>query len=80
MLTGVLSTDDFYGELAPQLAVALGWSQSSAVSDVSFAGAVVEVRQKCEGGLAAYLEMDMPAVIGLQTSVNPRETLQQQAA
>lgn len=71
VLTGVLSTDDLYGELAPQLGATLGWPQASAISNVSVAGSVLTVRQEYAGGLAALLEMDMPAVIGLQTAAKP---------
>ena len=71
VLTGVLSTDDLYGELAPQLAAALGWPQASAISDVTLEGEVVTVRQEYSGGMAAHLEMDLPAVIGLQTATKP---------
>jgi len=71
VLTGVLSTDDLYGELAPQLAAALGWPQASAISDVTLEGQVVTVRQEYAGGMAAHLEMDLPAVIGLQTATKP---------
>ena len=71
VLTGVLSTDDLYGELAPQLAASLGWPQASAISDVTLDGKVITVRQEYAGGMAAYLEMDLPAVIGLQTATKP---------
>ena len=71
VLTGVLSTDDLYGELAPQLAACLGWPQASAISDVRLEAEFVTVRQEYAGGVASYLEMDLPAVIGLQTAATP---------
>ncbi|WP_079203582.1 hypothetical protein [Pseudomonas sp. CC6-YY-74] len=71
VITGILSTDDLYGELAPQLAARLNWPQASAISDVRLSGSTVMVRQEYAGGLAAHLEIDLPAVIGLQTATSP---------
>lgn len=71
VITGIQSTDDLYGELAPQLAASLGWPQASAVSDVQIEGSTVIVRQEYAGGLAALIEIDLPAVIGLQTASRP---------
>ena len=71
VLVGVLSTSDLFGELAPYLASHLGWPQASAVSDVSIEGSAVTVRQEYSGGRAALLEMDTPAVVGLQTAAQP---------
>lgn len=71
VLSGILSTDDLYGELAPQLAAALDWPQASAVSSVSVEGNILTVRQEYAGGLAALLDIDLPAVIGLQTAAQP---------
>lgn len=71
VLTGVLATDDLYGELAPFLAAELGWRQASAVSDVTVEGARAVVRQEYAGGRAARLALTLPAVVGLQTASQP---------
>ena len=71
VLTGVLATDDLYGELAPFLAAELGWPQASAVSDMQIEGTSVIVRQEYSGGRAARLALPLPAVIGLQTASQP---------
>ena len=71
VLTGVLSTDDIHGELAPFLAAALGWPQASAVSDVRIEGSEAIVRQEYSGGKAARLALALPAVVGLQTASQP---------
>lgn len=70
VITGILSTDDLYGELAPTLSAMLNWPQASAVSDVQFDGDKVVVRQEYAGGIAALVELDLPAVIGLQTAAS----------
>ncbi len=71
VLTGVLSTDDLYGELAPLLGAILDWPQVSAASQVTQKGASVTVRQEYSGGAAAMVEMQLPAVVGLQTASRP---------
>ncbi len=71
VITGILSTDDIYGELAPQLAARLSWPQASAISDIQVEGSSIVVRQEYAGGVAALLELDLPAVIGLQTAASP---------
>ena len=71
VLTGVLSTDDLYGELAPQLGAKLNWPQVSAISDVQIQDSMATVRQEYSGGFAAQLEVDLPAVIGLQAATSP---------
>lgn len=71
VLAGILSTDDLYGELAPQLAAKLNWPQASAISNVQLDDGVVTVRQEYAGGVAAFLELETPAVIGLQTAGQP---------
>lgn len=71
VLVGVLSTDDLFGELAPCLAAELGWSQASAISDFRIDNDKIIVRQEYAGGRAALLEMNTPAVIGLQTATQP---------
>ena len=71
VLTGVLSTDDLYGELAPQLGALLDWPQVSAASGVTPGDGVVTVRQEYAGGRAAVMEMALPAVIGLQAATRP---------
>jgi electron transfer flavoprotein beta subunit len=71
VITGILSTDDLYGELAPQLAANLNWPQASAISDVRLHEKTVTVRQEYAGGFAAHLDIDLPAVIGLQTAASP---------
>lgn len=71
VLTGVLSVDDLFGELAPLLGAGLKWPQVSAVSHVSLDQDRLVVRQEYSGGRAARLRLGLPAVIGLQTATQP---------
>jgi electron transfer flavoprotein beta subunit len=71
VLTGVQAADDLFGQTAPYLAAALGWPHVSVVSGVELAGAVVRVHQEYAGGRMATLEVDLPAVLGVQAAPQP---------
>ncbi len=71
VLTGVQAADDLFGQTAPFLAAELGWPHVSVVSGVEPAGAAVRVRQEYAGGRMAVLEVDTPAVIGVQAAPQP---------
>jgi electron transfer flavoprotein beta subunit len=71
VLTGVQAADDLYGQTAPYLAAALGWPHVSVVSGVELAGATVHVNQEYAGGRIASLELDLPAVLGVQAAPQP---------
>nr|WP_242509507.1 hypothetical protein [Rhodovulum imhoffii] len=71
VLTGVLSTDDIYGELAPQLGALLDWPQVSAVSNVALGDGVATLQQEYSGGISARIEVQLPAVVGLQAATQP---------
>jgi electron transfer flavoprotein beta subunit len=71
VVTGVQTIEDAFGQLAPYLGAALGWSQVSAAGGIVPAGASVLVRQEYSGGEASVLEVALPAVIGLQTASQP---------
>jgi electron transfer flavoprotein beta subunit len=71
VLTGVQAADDLFGQTAPFLAFALGWPHVSVVSGVESAGDKVHVHQEYAGGRVATLELDLPAVIGVQAAPQP---------
>jgi len=71
VLTGVQTAEDLYGQLAPILGALLDWPQASAISGVSLEGNALRARQEYSGGRQALLELDLPAVIGLQTASKP---------
>ena len=71
VLTGVQAADDLFGQTAPYLAAALGWPHVSVVSGVELAGDKVHVHQEYAGGRTATLELDLPAVIGVQAAPQP---------
>lgn len=72
VLTGVQSAEDRDGQLGPLLAGALGAPHVSVVSGVEPAGdKAVTVKQEYAGGVMAELEVDLPAVIGVQAAEKP---------
>jgi electron transfer flavoprotein beta subunit len=71
VLTGVQAADDLFGQTAPYLAAALGWPHVSVISGVEIAGDKVRVHQEYAGGRMATLELDLPAVIGVQAAPQP---------
>ena len=71
VLTGVQAVDDLHGQLAPILATRLGWPHVSVVSGVTLEGAKVRVQQEYSGGRMATLELDLPAVVGVQAAARP---------
>jgi electron transfer flavoprotein beta subunit len=70
VLTGVQAIDDLDGQLGPLLATALDLPHVSVVTHIAVGsdGRTVSVHQEYAGGLVAELEVDLPAVLGVQTS------------
>ncbi len=69
VLTGVQSAEDRDGQLGPLLASALGIPNVSVVSAVEPAdGNAVVVKQEYAGGVMAEMEVDLPALIGVQAA------------
>ena len=71
VLTGVQAADDLHGELAPILASTLAWPHLSVVSGVELTGMAALVQQEYSGGRTAALEVDLPAVLGVQAAARP---------
>lgn len=70
ILTGVQAADDRDGQVGILLASILGLPHVSVVSGVEPAagGKAVTVRQEYSGGIMAELEVDLPAVLGIQAA------------
>ncbi len=73
VLTGVQAIDDLDGQVGPLLAAALDLPHVSVVTHIALAadGRTVTANQEYAGGVVAEFEVDLPAVLGVQTS---RET------
>ncbi len=68
VLTGVLTTEDVFGHLAPLLGARMGWPFASAISGVEMGEGYLDARQEHAGGYANILRVQLPAVLGIQTA------------
>lgn len=68
VLTGVQAVDDLDGQLAPALGATLGLPHVSVVVGVEPRDGAVGVTQEFGGGRAAKLEVQLPAVLGIQAA------------
>jgi electron transfer flavoprotein beta subunit len=70
ILVGVQAIDDLDGQLGPLLAAELGLPHVSVVTHIAIGadGSTVTANQEYAGGLVAEFEVDLPAVLGVQTS------------
>jgi len=69
ILTGVQAADDRDGQVGVLLGATLGVPHVSVVTGVEPAGdGMVSVRQEYAGGVMAELEVDLPAVLGIQAA------------
>ncbi len=70
VLTGVQAIDDLDGQVGPLVATELDLPHVSVVTHISIGpdGRTATVHQEYAGGLVAEFELDLPAVLGVQTS------------
>lgn len=70
ILVGVQAIDDLDGQLGPLLAAEMGLPHVSVVTHIAVGadGTTVTANQEYAGGLVAEFEVDLPAVLGVQTS------------
>ena len=71
VLTGVQTPYDVFGQTAPYVASILGWPHVSVVTQVQSSDGVVRVTQEYSGGRKALLEIQLPAVLGIQAASQP---------
>lgn len=71
VLTGVQTSAEIHGQLAPFLGALLGWPHASAVNGISIDSGAIVARQEFGGGVAAALRIALPVVIGVQTASQP---------
>jgi electron transfer flavoprotein beta subunit len=71
ILTGVQANNDLDGSLGPILAELLGFNYVGYISGVSVQGTKALVKKEYPGGLLAEMEVELPAVLGIQASEQP---------
>lgn len=70
VLTGAVTADGGSGHVGPMLAALLGLPHVSLATDLSADGAVARVRHEVEAGLERVVELDLPALVTVQTGLN----------
>jgi electron transfer flavoprotein beta subunit len=70
ILTGTQTEDDGYGQVGVALAELLGVPHASLVTRVEIQDKKLKVHRELEGGLEEVVEMDLPAVLTIQTGIN----------
>ncbi|MFB6282102.1 MAG: electron transfer flavoprotein subunit beta/FixA family protein [Haloferacaceae archaeon] len=72
VLTGVQAADDAHGSTGVALAAAVGYEWAAVVNalDLDDAAGVARVRRELEGGVEELTEVDLPAVLTIQTGIN----------
>jgi electron transfer flavoprotein beta subunit len=71
ILTGVQANNDLDGSVGPLLAEYLGMPYVGYVSGLTAADNKVTVRKEYAGGLIAEMEVNLPAVLGIQAAEQP---------
>lgn len=72
ILTGVMSEDDMHGQVGPMIAELLGipCATSTIAERLSPESGSVSVEREIEGGLRDALELELPALLTVQTGIN----------
>lgn len=70
VLTGVQAEDDGYGQVGGVLAQLLGIPHASLVCRLEIQDRKVRAHRELEGGLEEVVEVDLPALLTIQTGIN----------
>ena len=70
VLTGCMASDDWHMSTGVALAEELGVNHASMVNHVEVMDGKVKVHRELEGGLLEAVEVELPAVLTIQTGIN----------
>ena len=70
IFTGTQAEDDGYGQVGAALAKLLGIPHASLVNRLEVQDKKVKVHRELEGGLEEVVEIDLPALLTIQTGIN----------
>jgi electron transfer flavoprotein beta subunit len=70
ILTGTQAEDDGYGQVGVALAELLGVPHAALVNRLEIQDKKVKAHRELEGGLEEVVEIDLPAVLTIQTGIN----------
>ncbi|MFB6235477.1 MAG: electron transfer flavoprotein subunit beta/FixA family protein [Halopenitus sp.] len=70
VLSGVQAADDSFGATGVALADRIGFEHAAVVNALDLEGDVANVRRELEGGVEELTDVDLPAVLTVQTGIN----------
>jgi len=70
ILTGVQASDDGYGQVGPTLAELLRIPHTTMVTNIEITNEKARVRRELEAGLEEIVEVQLPAILTIQTGIN----------
>ncbi|MFB6104648.1 MAG: electron transfer flavoprotein subunit beta/FixA family protein [Halobacteriaceae archaeon] len=70
VLTGVQANDDAFGATGVSVADAVGYQWAAVVNALELEDDVAHVHRELEGGVEEVTEVDLPAVLTIQTGIN----------
>ncbi len=70
VLTGVQAGDDAWGATGVSLAHAVGYEWAAVVTGLEIDGDTAHVRRELEGGVEELVDVQLPAVLTIQTGLN----------
>lgn len=70
IFTGVQAGDDGYGQVAPILGELFQVPHAAMVTKIDLQGDKARINRELEGGLEEVCEIQIPAVLGIQTGIN----------
>ncbi len=70
VLAGTQASDDGHGQVGVTLAQLLGIGHATMVTEMEIEDKIIKVQRELEGGLAELLEVQLPALLAIQTGIN----------
>jgi electron transfer flavoprotein beta subunit len=70
VFTGVMASDSLVAATGVTLAERLDWGWAAVVTEVEIADGVASVQRELEGGLGEDVDVELPAVLTIQTGIN----------
>jgi electron transfer flavoprotein beta subunit len=70
VVTGVQASDDNFGATGVALADRIDYNHAAVVNSLAVEGDILDLRRELEGGVEELVEVDLPAVVTVQTGIN----------
>jgi len=70
ILTGSMASDDASAQVGVMLGEMLGYTHATLVNEIKIEAKTASVKRELEGGLLEALEIQLPALLAIQTGIN----------